>query len=118
MNLRRILATSLLVLAASVAAADDWPSRPIRVIVPVGAGSTTDIIPRLVFEALSRRLAQPVMVENRAGAGGTIGSGAVARAAPDGYVLLAYGSARPVLAAGPLVLGGLGLLAWRVFRAL
>ena len=96
MTLRRILATVLIGLAAAGAAADDWPSRPIRVIVPVGAGSTTDIIPRLVLEALSRRLAQPVVVENRAGAGGTIGSAAVARAAPDGYMLLAFGSAHTI----------------------
>ena len=76
--------------------ADGRPARPVRAIVPVGAGSTTDIIPRLIFDQLSRQLGQPVIVENRAGAGGTIGSAAVARAAPDGYMLLAYGSAHTI----------------------
>jgi tripartite-type tricarboxylate transporter receptor subunit TctC len=78
------------------AKAQTWPMKPLRVIVPVGAGSTTDIIPRVVFEHLSPQLGQNIVVENRAGAGGTIGSGLVARAEPDGYTILAHGSAHTI----------------------
>jgi tripartite-type tricarboxylate transporter receptor subunit TctC len=82
-----------LALSMSQAGAQTWPAKPLRVIVPVGAGSTTDIIPRAVFEQLSPQLGQPIVVENRTGAGGTIGSAFVARAEPDGYTILAHGSA-------------------------
>ena len=81
-----------LLLAGGAAQADSWPSRPIRVVVPVAAGSSTDVVPRLVLEQLSRQLGQAIFVENRAGAGTTIGSGFVARAEPDGYTVLAHGS--------------------------
>ncbi|MGH6814465.1 MAG: Bug family tripartite tricarboxylate transporter substrate binding protein [Hyphomicrobiaceae bacterium] len=73
--------------------AETWPTKPLRAIVPFGAGSTTDIIPRLVFQQLSSQLGQSIVVENRAGAGGTIGTAFVAKADPDGYTLLAHGSA-------------------------
>lgn len=73
--------------------AETWPTKPLRAIVPVGAGSTTDIIPRVVFEQLAAQLGQSIVVENRAGAGGTIGSAFVAKAEPDGYTVLAHGSA-------------------------
>lgn len=76
--------------------AQTWPTKPLRVIVPVGAGSTTDIIPRVVFEQLSPQLGQNIIVENRAGAGGTIGTGFVAKADPDGYTILAHGSAHTI----------------------
>ena len=82
-----------LLLATMQAGAETWPAKPLRVIVPVGAGSTTDIIPRVVFEQLSPQLGQPMVVENRAGAAGTIGTALVARANPDGYTILAHGSA-------------------------
>jgi tripartite-type tricarboxylate transporter receptor subunit TctC len=65
-------------------------------IVPVGAGSTTDIVPRAVVEQLSLQIGQPIFVENRTGAGGTIGSGAVAKAEADGYTILAHGSAHTI----------------------
>ena len=90
------LAAACLALAASNVAAQDWPSRPIRAIVPVAAGSSTDIVPRLVFEQLSTRLGQAIVVENRTGAGGTIGSAFVAKAEPDGYTVLAHGSAHTI----------------------
>jgi tripartite-type tricarboxylate transporter receptor subunit TctC len=83
-------------LAAFHASAQSWPAKPIRAIVPVGAGSSTDIVHRLVLEQLASQLGQQVVVENRVGAGGTIGSAAVAKSAPDGYTLLAHGSAHTI----------------------
>ena len=80
-------------LATPEARAETWPSKFVRAIVPFAAGSTTDIVPRVVFDQLSSQLGQSIVVENRAGAGGTIGSGFVAQAKPDGYTLLAHGSA-------------------------
>lgn len=80
-------------MTASLAHAQEWPTRPIRVIVPLSAGSALDIVPRLVFEQLSKQLGQPIIVENRPGASGTIGARAVAVAEPDGYTLLAHSSA-------------------------
>jgi tripartite-type tricarboxylate transporter receptor subunit TctC len=77
--------------------AQAWPSKAIRVIVPTGPGSVSDVIPRVVFEQLSIGLGQPIIVENRPGAGGTIGTNAVAKAQPDGYTLLANSSAHTVL---------------------
>jgi tripartite-type tricarboxylate transporter receptor subunit TctC len=73
-----------------------FPSKPIRVIIPFGAGSATDIVPRIVFERLSTQLGQAIIVENRPGAGTTIGAGAVAKAEPDGYTLLATSSAHTI----------------------
>jgi tripartite-type tricarboxylate transporter receptor subunit TctC len=75
------------------ALAQQWPSKPIRAIVPFGAGSTIDIIGRIVLEPLSAALGQPIVVENRGGAGGSIGTAAVAKAEPDGYTLLIHASA-------------------------
>jgi tripartite-type tricarboxylate transporter receptor subunit TctC len=81
---------------STMAAAQTWPTKPLRAIVPVGAGSTTDIIPRVVLEQLSSQLGQSIIVENRAGAGGTIGSAFVAKADPDGYTMLVHGSAHAI----------------------
>jgi hypothetical protein len=64
---------------------DGWPSRSVRVIVPYPAGGTADIAARLFFAAVSSRLGQPFVIENRSGATGTIGAGAAVQAAPDGY---------------------------------
>ncbi|PLQ02174.1 Bug family tripartite tricarboxylate transporter substrate binding protein [Cupriavidus pauculus] len=71
-----------------IAIADTWPAKPIRMIVPFPAGSSPDLIARIVTEKLAGVLGQPVVVENRPGAGGNIGTGLVAKAAPDGYTLL------------------------------
>ncbi|MBE9606483.1 tripartite tricarboxylate transporter substrate binding protein [Acetobacteraceae bacterium H6797] len=65
----------------------NWPTRPIRVIVPFGAGGTTDLVARLVGQEVSKALGQPLVMENRVGAGGNIGSDACAKATPDGYTL-------------------------------
>jgi tripartite-type tricarboxylate transporter receptor subunit TctC len=70
------------------AAAQTWPSKPIRAILPIAPGTGADVIFRLVFNQLSNQLGQQVVVENRGGAGGTIGTAAVAKAEPDGYTIL------------------------------
>src|SRR5215213_5060832 len=71
-------------------AAESWPSRPIKLIVPYAPGGATDSVARHVAQPLGEALGQPVVVENRAGAGGLLGTEAVANAAPDGYTLLMY----------------------------
>jgi tripartite-type tricarboxylate transporter receptor subunit TctC len=78
------------------AAAPTWPTETVRVVVPYGAGSATDIVPRVVFEQLAQQLGQAIVVENRPGAGGTVGEGFVANAKPDGYTLLVNSSAHTV----------------------
>src|SRR5262245_57341775 len=78
--------------AAHPASAQDWPNRTITVVVPLGAGSASDIIARAVMEQLGKQLGQTIVVENRPGAGGTTGANAVAKAAPDGYTILVYGA--------------------------
>jgi tripartite-type tricarboxylate transporter receptor subunit TctC len=75
------------------ARAQQWPSKTIRAIVPFGPGSTIDVIGRIVVDPLSAALGQPIVVENRGGAGGSIGSAAVVNAQPDGYTLLIHASA-------------------------
>ena len=94
--MKRLLLVAALAATQSAAQAQAWPVKPLRAIVPVGAGSSTDIVHRLVLEQLAAGLGQPIVVENRTGAGGTIGSAAVAKAEPDGYTLLANGSAHTI----------------------
>ena len=74
--------------APAVLAQSDWPSKPVRIVVPFAAGGTTDIVTRTIAEQLTPVLKQSVVVENRAGAGGNVGADAVAKAAPDGYTFL------------------------------
>ncbi|HTQ83632.1 MAG TPA: tripartite tricarboxylate transporter substrate binding protein [Pseudolabrys sp.] len=82
-----------------MARADTWPAQTIHAIVPFTAGSTVDIIGRIVADPLASQLGQTIVVENRGGAGGTIGSAAVAKAAPDGYTLLINAAAHTAAAA-------------------
>jgi tripartite-type tricarboxylate transporter receptor subunit TctC len=89
----RVLLAAVSVFLATTAQAETWPSRLIKATIPFGAGSATDVVPRLVFDRLSAELGQPIVVENRAGAGGTVGTAAIAKSEPDGYSILAHSSA-------------------------
>ena len=86
--LLRVIATLVLALLSSMTQADTYPSKPITVIVGYSPGGSNDLIARTVSEELSKRLGQPVLVENAAGAAGTIGAAKTVRAAADGYTLL------------------------------
>ncbi len=115
---RRFLSLSGAALAAPFALpafAEAWPAKPIKAIVPFGPGSTIDIIGRIVAEPLSQALGQPIVIENRGGAGGAIGSAAVAKADPDGYTLLIHASAH---SAAPAVYPNLAYDAARDFAAI
>jgi len=91
MTIRLLL--SMLLLAAGIASAQTWPSKPVSVVVTFPPGGSSDIVARLIAGPLQARLGQPIIVDNRPGAGGTIGAAVVARAAPDGYTLLLSNSA-------------------------
>jgi tripartite-type tricarboxylate transporter receptor subunit TctC len=99
MNNKLKIAAALLALSltAATASAQSWPTRPIRVIIPFSAGSATDTMSRPVLDQLSKQLGQPIVVENRAGGGGTVGMGAVARSEPDGYTLLVFSNSLTVV---------------------
>jgi len=81
------------IFAGTAARAEVWPARLIKATIPFGAGSAADVVPRLVFDRLAIELGQPIVIENRAGAGGTLGTGMVAKADPDGYSILANSNA-------------------------
>ena len=92
---RRVMAAAAaLALAAPAWAQQPYPSKPIRIIVPYAAGGSTDQLARAIQQPMSEALGQPVIVENKAGAGGTIGTDYVAKSAPDGYTLV-FGNTGP-----------------------
>ena len=108
------VAIGALALAASgLAGAQAWPSRAVRIVVPFGAGGTTDVVARLLGQKLAELWGQPVVIENRTGAGGNIGADTVAKSPPDGYTLLmASGS---ILTANPFMYKSLPFDAVRDF---
>jgi tripartite-type tricarboxylate transporter receptor subunit TctC len=95
--LRSLAFCFALALASSLAHAQTWPLRPVKMVVPFPAGGPTDVLTRVLSEKLTQALGQPVIVENKPGAGGTIGADFAAKSAPDGYTLLmATGSTHSV----------------------
>src|SRR6478736_5019525 len=112
----RLLSACALTLAflSTNSHAETWPAKPLRVIVPIGAGSSVDLVARIVCEQLADQLGQPMIIENRAGAGQTIGAAAVAKAEPDGYTLLVNSSAHTI---GPALNANVGYHPARDFIA-
>jgi tripartite-type tricarboxylate transporter receptor subunit TctC len=112
----RLLSAALTVLMLShgSAASQNWPNRPARLIVPFPAGGAVDVLSRTVFDKVAAQVGQPFVIENRLGAGGTIGSAAVAKAAPDGYTILVNSSSHTV---APALFGNLSYDAVGDFHA-
>lgn len=103
---RRVLPALALGFAAAPAAAQEaWPSRPIRLVIPFAPGGPIDTVGRLIGERLRERLGQPFVIDNRAGAGGSIGLRAIVQAAPDGYAFVLTSSSLPIL---PAIYANLG----------
>ena len=98
------VAIVLVGLVSTTARAEDWPAHVIKATIPFGAGSAADVVPRLVFDRLAAELGQPIVIENRVGAGGMIGTIQVAKADSDGYTILANSSA---LAIAPAIFSNL-----------
>ncbi len=93
-------ALAVLLLSFTAVAHAQWPAKPVRFIVPFPAGGSTDVVGRLIAEHLRQGLGQSFVIDNRAGAGGTTGSDAVAKAAPDGYTMLIGTSSTHAIASG------------------
>ena len=89
---RILVALAATLLAGGAMAQSTWPGKPIRMVVPFTAGSVTDIVGRTIAESMGKSLGQPVVVENKPGAGGTIGAAQVARSDPDGHTILVHSS--------------------------
>ncbi len=94
--LKKAIAGAFTLLPLLAAAQGAWPNKPIKVVVPFAAGAATDIVARTVMEQVSRQVGQPIVIDNRPGAGGTIGAGAVARADADGYTFLIHSNSHTV----------------------
>ncbi len=88
------------ILQSAGAWAQAWPAKPVRVVVPFPPGGSTDIVARIVAQKLGERLGQSMVIENRGGAGGTLGAAQVAKAAPDGYTLLVASTSTHIVAPG------------------
>jgi tripartite-type tricarboxylate transporter receptor subunit TctC len=93
----RLAGVALIVAAASIAGAADFPARPVRMVVPIGPGSSMDITARLLGQKLNELWERPVVTDNRPGAGSSVGAEVVARAVPDGYTIL-FGSSSMIIA--------------------
>ena len=114
MSFRLLSATlTVLVLSHGSAFSQNWPNRPVRLIVPFPAGGAVDVLARTGFDKVTAQVGQAFVIENRLGAGGTIGSAAVANAAPDGYTILANSSSHTV---APALFGNLSYDAVRDFH--
>jgi tripartite-type tricarboxylate transporter receptor subunit TctC len=100
LNLQRALLLVVAAFAAAPAGAQEWPTRPVRIVVPNGPGGGTDIVSRILGESLSKSLGASFVVENKPGAGTTLGADAVAKAPPDGYTILMMSNAHAVSGAG------------------
>jgi tripartite-type tricarboxylate transporter receptor subunit TctC len=98
--MRRVLVAAFCALAIlpGAALAQAWPAKPIRLMVPFPPGGSTDIVARIVAQKLSEKLGQSIVIENRGGAGGTLGTAVVAKAAPDGYTLTVASTSTHVVA--------------------
>lgn len=90
--MKRVLTAAAALLLAAAALAQGYPGKPIKFVVPFSAGSATDIVARTVGEAMSKSLGQPIIIENKLGAGGTIAAAMVAKSEPDGYTVLVHSS--------------------------
>src|SRR5262245_32080512 len=93
----------------------DWPAHLIKATIPFGAGSAADVVPRLVFDRLAAELGQPIVIENRAGAGGMLGTLQVTKSDPDGYTILANSSA---LTIAPAIFSSMAFEPWDVASVL
>ena len=110
----RMAAAAMLLTAAALAHAQDWPTKPIRFIVPYPPGGGTDIIARIVQDKLSNALGQPIIIDNRGGAAGNLGTEIAARSAPDGYTFLFTLSSHTI---NPVVYGKLNFDVEKDFAA-
>ena len=90
--IRLLIVVVGMVVGAKFAAAQDYPTRPVMIIQPTAAGGPSDVLIRVIADALAERLGQPVVVENKPGAGGVIGAEAAAKAPADGYTILSVGN--------------------------
>jgi tripartite-type tricarboxylate transporter receptor subunit TctC len=97
---RTLLATTLALTTLAAAAQDTWPSKPVKIISPFPAGGTSDVMARMLSEALGKELGQQFIIENIGGAGGTVGTLRATRAAPDGYTLIQTGVGQNAVAHG------------------
>ena len=96
MKLTKCVAAVLLMVAAGAVHAQGFPNKPVKIVVPFTAGSATDILGRTIGQKLSEMWGQPVVIDNKPGAGGTIGATLVAKSPPDGYTLLVHSAAQAV----------------------
>jgi tripartite-type tricarboxylate transporter receptor subunit TctC len=118
MQRRTVLAATLMAAAGIAAAQSPFPSKPITMVVPFPAGGLADIVGRPVAEAMSRDLGQPVIIENKGGAGGGIGMGQVAKAQPDGYTIVMALSSYSVLPEADAIIGRPQMYSYQSLRPL